>query len=41
MNEESYLAATSLVSKTYVNQGRDARKNHEKSIQILMQQVSY
>ena len=39
MNETSYEAATALVPKTYVTQGRDARKTHEKHIQILLQQV--
>lgn len=39
MNEKSYEAAAGLVSKTYVDQGRDARKTHEKHIQVLLQQV--
>ncbi len=40
MNEESYKAALSAIPKTYVEQGRDARKTHEKHIQVLLQQVS-
>lgn len=39
MNEASYDAATALVPKTYVTQGRDARRTHEKHIQMLIQQV--
>jgi hypothetical protein len=39
MNEASYDAATALVPKTYVTQGRDARRTHEKHIQTLIQQV--
>lgn len=39
MNEKSYEAAAALVHKTYVDQGRDARRTHEKHIQILLQQV--
>ena len=39
MNEASYEAAAALVPKTYVSQGRDARRNHEKHIQTLLQQV--
>lgn len=41
MNEASYDAATALVPKTYVTQGRDARRTHEKHIQMLIQQVQY
>ena len=41
MNEASYDAATALVPKTYVSQGRDARRTHEKHIQMLIQQVQY
>lgn len=39
MNESSYEAATALVSKTYVSQGRDAKRSHEKHIQMLIEQV--
>ena len=39
MNESAYEAATNLVSKTYIHQGQDAKKTHEKSVQILIQQV--
>lgn len=39
MNEASYEAAEALVPKTYVNQGRDARKTHEKQIRTLIEQV--
>lgn len=39
MNESAYGAASSLVSRTYVTQGRDARKSHEKHIQMLIEQV--
>ena len=39
MNEASYEAAAVLIPKTYVNQGRDARRSHEKHIQTLIQQV--
>lgn len=39
MNEASFEAASRLVSKTYVNQGRDAKRTHEKAVQILIQQV--
>ena len=41
MNEASYDAATALVPKTYVSQCRDARRTHEKHIQMLIQQVQY
>ena len=41
MNEASYEAAKKLLSApTYVQQGRDARRTHEKHIQMLLQQVS-
>lgn len=41
MNDQSYQAAAKLTSSaTYVQQGRDARKSHEKQIQILLEQVS-
>lgn len=40
MNHSSYEAASKIISKTYVQQGEDAKKTHEKCIQILMQQVS-
>ena len=39
MNEASYEAAEALVPKTYVSQGRDARKTHEKQIRTLIEQV--
>ena len=41
MNPQAYEAAAKLISSsTYVQQGRDARKSHEKQIQILLEQVS-
>jgi len=39
MNESSYLAAGAAIPQTYVTQGKDARKTHEKHIQVLLQQV--
>ena len=40
MNEESYkLAALLLDSCTYSDQGRDAKRTHEKQIQSLIQHV--
>ena len=39
MNESSYLAAGAAIPKTYVTQGKDARRTHEKHIQVLLQQV--
>ena len=37
MNTQSLEAATALVP--YVKQGREARRTHEKHIQILLEQV--
>ena len=34
-----YEAAASLVPRTYVAQGRDARRSHERHIQLLLEQV--
>jgi hypothetical protein len=39
MNEASFEAASRLVSDTYVRQGKEARRTHEKAVQILIQQV--
>ena len=39
MNEGAYEAAAAAISKTYVQQGKDARRTHEKHIQALLQQV--
>ena len=39
MNESSYLAAGAAIPKTYVTQGKDAKKTHERHIQVLLQQV--
>lgn len=39
MNTESLAAAASLISPTYVSQGTDARRTHEKHIQMLLEQV--
>ena len=39
MNGSAYEAAGKLVAKTYVQQGQDAKRTHEKYIQILLEQV--
>lgn len=39
MNEEGYAAASCLVPPTYINQGKDAKKTHEKQIQALIYHV--
>lgn len=39
MNEEGYAAASYLVPPTYINQGKDAKKTHEKQIQALIYHV--
>lgn len=40
MNETAYAAASRLVpTATSVQQGRDARRTHEKHIRILIEQV--
>lgn len=38
LNEACCEAASALVPRTYVKQGQDARKTHEKHIQMLLQQ---
>ncbi len=40
MNESSYEGACNLIPRTYVSQGRDARRTHEKNIQNLIEKVS-
>ena len=40
MNKTAFEAASKLVSTTYVKQAEDAKRTHEKYIQILMQQVN-
>jgi len=39
MNPENFEAACSLVPRTYVEGGQNARRNHEKHFRVLLQQV--
>lgn len=39
MNEDSYHSAEKLVPATYLKQGKDAKKTHEKHIQALLYHV--
>ena len=41
MNEVAYTAASRLVpTSTAIQQGRDARKTHERHIRVLLEQVT-
>ena len=40
MNDKSLKAAKALVPSQYIKQGEDARRTHEKQVQILLEQVA-
>ena len=40
MNDKSLKAAKALVPSQYIKQGEDARRTHEKQVQVLLEQVA-